>query len=289
MDKVNQDNIQWYGRYKPGHYYSPIPDLLSVQKRKEELFSNTLRIIPGINVQSDKQLELISNLKQFQIDIPFSNQPIDGLRYHYINRFFSHTDAIILHSLLRFFKPTNIIEVGSGYSSAVILDTNDLFFNGSIDCSFIEPYPERLLSLVDYNEVKLFDCRIEEAPLSLFKNLNENDILFIDSSHVCKVGSDVNYLFETIFPSLQEGVIIHIHDIFYPFEYPQEWIDMGRYWNEAYILRSFLQFNDTFEIILWNDYLAKFHSQKVTESIPLFMNFIDGTAPRASIWLKKLK
>ena len=131
--------------------------------------------------------------------------------------------------------------MGSGYSSCVILDTNELFFNNNISCIFIEPYPqlqESLLKENDKDKIEIIPKRLQDVEVSKFSSLSSGDILFVDSTHVSKVDSDVNYIFFEILPSLTNGVYIHFHDIFYPFEYPKEWIYEGRAWNENYILRA---------------------------------------------------
>ena len=123
--------------------------------------------------------------------------------------------------MIRHIEPNRIIEVGSGFSSCLILDTNDLHFDGRIATTFIEPYPELLKSLVaegDESASTLLPVRLQDVDLSVFEELNRGDILFIDSTHVSKIDSDVNYLFFEILPRLSSGVYIHFHDIFYPFE-----------------------------------------------------------------------
>ena len=109
-------------------------------------------------------------------------------------------------------------------------------------------------------------------------------ILFIDSTHVSKIGSDVNSLLFDILPKLNRGVYVHFHDVFYPFEYPQEWVYQGLAWNEAYILRAFLQHNDAFKIVFFNTYLELFYREKFENSMPLCLK-----NPGGSIWLTKTK
>ena len=175
-------------------------------------------------------------------------------------------------------------EVGSGFSSCLILDTNERFFDNSIDCTFIEPYPDLFKTVLqpdDFQSNTILTSKLEEVPLAQFSQLKQNDILFIDSSHVSKMGSDVNYLIHQILPRLNKGVFIHIHDIPYPFQYPKKWIEEGRGWNEVYILRAFLQFNDAFAIRLFGSYLEKMHRPFLEKSIPKIVS------RGASIWLEK--
>ncbi|PON13546.1 hypothetical protein C2W62_33810 [Candidatus Entotheonella serta] len=151
--------------------------------------------------------------------------------------------------MLRRQHPRRVIEIGSGFSSSVMLDVNDLFLDNSVQFTFIEPYPERLFEQFrddDQQRHTVIEKPLQDVLLSLFRELSAGDILFIDSSHVVKIGSDVAYILFHILPALQSGVLIHFHDILWPFEYPEDWIFEGRAWNEAYVLRSFLQFNHMF-------------------------------------------
>lgn len=256
--------------YKPGHFYSQLPSIAEIEERKEKIFDTSKREMGGIDLAEHAQLELLKSLKKYYAEVIYNSKSETTHRYFYENNFFINTDAIILHTVLRQFSPKKIIEIGSGFSSAVILDTNEFFFRNEMSCTFVEPHPERLLSLLkskDSNSTikKTFVQYIDPA---LFEELEANDILFIDSSHVSKIGSDVNFLFFEIFPLLKKGVIVHLHDIFYPFEYPKTSIDQGMFWNEAYLLRSFLMFNNTFKVLLFNSFLHKFYSEWFKLNMP---------------------
>ena len=270
----------------PGHYYSPIPNLREVVDRKARLFDRSLRNIPGVDLNVAGQLELLNKLEPFYGEQPFDDAPSADRRFHFSNEYFSYSDAIILHCMMRLARPKRIIEIGSGFSSFVLLDTNELFFNGNIEITFIEPEDERLRSRLNENDLQACDIRAEQVQstdLSLFAGLDKGDILFVDSSHVAKIGSDVNHILFEILPLLGMGVLVHFHDVFYPFEYPVEWIESGRYWNEDYMLRAFLQFNNTFKIRFWNHFLGTHHSDRIQTAMPLFMKNIGG-----SIWLERV-
>jgi len=157
--------------------------------------------------------------------------------------------------------------------------------NNSIKCTFIEPYPDLLESLIrkeDKERIEIIPNCLQDVEIEKFKTLEKGDILFIDSTHVSKVNSDVNYLFFNILPELESGVFIHFHDIFYPFEYPSDWIYKGISWNEDYLLRAFLQYNSSFEIVLFNTFLEIFHRDKFQEHMPLCLKNTGG-----SIWIRK--
>ena len=163
--------------------------------------------------------------------------------------------------------------------------------------SMVRPYPERLHSLLsdkDYNNTRILSQRLQEVPIDIFNSLEKGDILFIDSSHVSKTGSDVNMLLFEILPSLKKGVYIHFHDIFFPFEYPKNWVNEGVAWIEAYILRAFLQYNSAFEIVFFLSYLLEQHKEEVFDFLPLALESetadisLYDDAPGAGLWLKKI-
>lgn len=270
----------------PGHFYSPIPSLKEIKQYEDKIFASPPAQLPGIDLNTGEQLSLFDQLKAFYPAVPFKERPVSGMRYHYNNETYSYSDAITLHCMMRYLKPKNIIEIGSGYSSCVMLDTNELFFNNNIHCTFIEPYPDLLHSLAKETDLQrhtLIKKKLQDVGKEEFSKLQENDILFLDSTHVAKVHSDVNYFFFELLPQLRSGVYIHIHDIMYPFEYPREWIFAGKSWNETYMLRTFLQYNSSFKIVYFNTYLEHFYEEKFKNEMPLCLKNRGG-----SIWLKKI-
>lgn len=149
---------------------------------------------------------------------------------------------MVLHTMLRHLRPARVIEVGSGWSSACMLDTDDLFLDGATEITFIDPEPERLESLLRGDEleprVTIHRCRVQDVDPGLFGALEAGDVLFIDSSHVVKAGSDVIQLALDVVPTLPAGTFVHIHDIPWPFEYPKLWAEQRRWWSEAYLVRA---------------------------------------------------
>jgi hypothetical protein len=265
-----------------GGYYSPIP---SIEEIKDYNFDCPWPdALPGIDLNADEQLNLLYSFEPFYRELPFHEEKSEGLRYYYNNGFYCYSDAILLCCMIRHLKPKKIIEVGSGFSSSVTLDTNEIFMGKSINCTFIEPYPERLVSLLKNDDnVTIHKKRLQEIPIEIFGELNKNDILFIDSTHVAKFNSDVNYVFHRILPMVANGVYIHFHDVFYPFEYPREWLLRGWAWNEQYMLRAFLEYNNAFKIVLFNTYLEKKYEKDIKSRFPLLYKNTGG-----SIWIKKI-
>jgi hypothetical protein len=280
---------RWAGpepRYAPpGHYYSPIPSFDYVKAQGERLFAPPPKELPGIELNEPGQLRLLSALEAFYKDLPFGAQPEQGLRYGFENPAYSYADGIFLYCMMRHLEPHRIVEIGCGNSSCLMLDVNELHFGGNIDCTFIDPDPARFLSLLPEDEregIRLIPQMLQDVPLSRFTGLAAGDILFVDSSHVSKTGSDVNHLFFEILPRLKPGVHVHFHDVFYPFEYPKEWVHAGKAFNEAYLLRALLTYSSAFEIVIFNTYLEHFHAQRFAERMPLCLRNVGG-----SIWLRR--
>ena len=141
-----------------------------------------------------------------------------------------------------------------------------------------------MLKKQDRTSSQIIRAPVQDVPLETFQDLGENDILFIDSSHVAKVGSDLTHLIFRVLPCLAPGVLVHFHDIFWPFEYPREWLIEGRAWNESYFLRAFLAYNNTFEMLYFNSYMAERHQTDVAEHLPLCL-----CNPGGSLWIRRVE
>lgn len=269
----------------PGHALSPIPSLDEVRRREAQIYE-VPREMAGLDLNERGQLLLFEKLVEYYPAQPFAAQQTPGRRYWFENPAYSYADAILLYCMMRHLRPQRIIEIGAGYSSAAILDTNEIFFENSIACTLIEPEPQLLHSLLkegDAESITILDRNLQEIPSAIFEDLQANDILFVDSSHVSKIDSDVNHIFFRILPLLKSGVHIHFHDIFYPFEYPLDWVYEGRAWNEAYLLRAFLQYNSEFQIQLLNTFIDWFHKDDYFQKMPLVEKNTGG-----SIWIRRL-
>lgn len=267
-----------------GHFYSAVPEWETAKKDARRISERT--ILPGIDLNTRAQLRLLKKFRKYYKEMPWKDGiKNEKIRYTFDNNAYCYSDAIFYYSMLRLMEPKRIIEIGSGFSSALAFDVNELFFNNNIEISLIEPYPSTVYYLLfptDIDMLRLEQKNLQEIDLDFFKRLEKNDILFVDSTHVSKLGSDVNYLIHEIFPILNKGVIIHIHDVFYPFEYPDFFIDRKLAWNEDYILHAFLQYNYGFDIIFFNTYLEDKFPDRVYSEFPLAAKNTGG-----SIWLRK--
>ncbi|MFC1837839.1 class I SAM-dependent methyltransferase, partial [Thermodesulfobacteriota bacterium] len=274
----------WFYRYYPGHYGSTIPSGRFIKENETELFTSKVRL-DGIDLNESRQFELLQEFVSYYPEFTPSENKISSQRYYYNNAMFGFNDGFVLSSFLRKFKPAKVIEIGSGFSSALMLDTAESLSHAT-DFVFIDPYTDNFENLqlnVSQSNYKIIRNPIQDIDLDLFSELHENDILFVDSSHVLKIGSDLSYIFFSILPSLQKGVIVHIHDIWWPYEYPLFMINEGRIWNEIYFVRSFLQYNSAFEILCYNSFLEWKHKDYIKDSMP---GYFKDTGK--SLWLKKI-
>lgn len=284
-DALREEVRRYSMGWPPGHFYSPLPSIEEVNRDEERIFAPPPSDLAGIDLNASAQLHLLEQLSPHYEILPFQPSPQKGHRYYYDNDYFSYGEAIILFCMIHHLRPRRIVEIGSGFSSAVMLDALDLLPEIECTLTFIEPYPERLEALMrpgDTRRAELVKARVQDVGLHTFESLRAGDILFVDSSHVSKIGSDVNCIVFELLPRLNPGVFVHFHDIYYPFEYPKQWICQGRAWNESYLLRAFLQFNAAFSIRFFNSYLGRFLLDHVARVLPLF-----GKNPGSSIWITR--
>jgi len=237
----------------PVHFNQPIPDTRSLP---ETLWSRPSELV-GIDMNEPRQRELLRSFSRFRDEYQrFPTGPTkEQNRFYLGNRLFGGVDALVAYCMVRHFQPRLIIEVGSGFSSLALGEAASK--NGCTPIICIEPFPRDFLRKGFPGLQTLIEKNVQEINLEFFSQLQSGDILFIDSSHTVKVGGDVNYLFLEVLPRLKPGVIVHVHDIFLPFEYRRDWVvDEFRFWSEQYLLQAFLSFNLEFEVLMANRYLA---------------------------------
>jgi predicted O-methyltransferase YrrM len=267
--------------FVPGHYHSSICDPDEVRLRYHDPLASTLVDIPGIDLNEAAQIARLKAWEPWFDDFNFSERQTTRARYYYgRGTYYAIGDALTLASFIRETRPRHIIEIGSGFSSACILDTLDQL---EIDCActFIDPEPETLLRLLRPTDIRprIIVDKVQNVPLEQFDVLGAGDILLIDSSHVLKTCSDVNYELFDILPRLRPGVLVHFHDMFYPFEYPPDWVLTRNFsWNEAYAVRAMLSFSNRYRIVFWNHFLCQAHPAVVARHAPQMR---DGS----SLWI----
>ncbi|HEX5875539.1 MAG TPA: class I SAM-dependent methyltransferase [Pyrinomonadaceae bacterium] len=260
---------RWGYHIRPIHYYEPLPDFRSITAEQ----TTRRRTFPAIDFQWHDQLSLLHDLSSYR-------EELNDLDLH--NDYFSGFDAVVYYSLIRHLKPQRIIEIGGGYSTRIAAKALELNEKGRLTC--IEPYPEQRLLQADL-KIELIRKPVEKIDVEFFSSLDANDILFIDSSHTVKFGSDVCYEFLEVLPSLNRGVWIHVHDIFFPHDYPAEWLLKRRLaLNEQYLLEAFLAFNKSFAVQLANYWLCLEHTDHAGR---LWTNSVNTRA--SSFWMKRVE
>jgi predicted O-methyltransferase YrrM len=257
----------------PGHFYSP----LTANADVDQALSWTGA--PGVDLAEERQLALAARLQAVLAE------PIPGPRYSAGNPFYGAADAAVYRAMLAHLEPSRLLEVGSGYSTALALDEMDADQGlAGLEITCIEPFPERMLAVIneaDRGRLTLIRQPVQDVEPTLYEKLGPQDILFIDSTHVAKAGSDVIWLFLHILPRLAPGVVVHVHDVFWPFEYPADWLRQGRDWTEAYLLHAFLSGNADWEILLFSSWLWRCR--------PEFVPRLLAREEPGSIWLRKLR
>jgi Methyltransferase domain len=248
----------------PGHFYSPMTS--GVDVRRALAWEPEA---PGVDMNEAGQLALAAELRPVVAQVPPGPRWTGGPE----NRMFGGADAAVYRAMLSWLRPERIIEVGSGFSTAIALDEGY-----QVTC--VEPYPERLLTLTQpHDRVTLMKQPVQDVPLSLYASLGARDVLFIDSSHVAKAGSDVCWLLLHVLPRLAPGVVVHVHDVFWPFEYPAAWLAEHRDWTEDYLLHAFLSGNAGWEILWFSSWLWRSHA----EMVPSHLQAEDP----GSVWLRR--
>jgi len=265
------------------HYYEPMFNSRHLTKRLTEN-----RCLPGIDLNVDEQLAILS---RFDFSDELGVFPLEKngeLQFHYHNTGVGPGDAEYLYNMIRLFKPRKILEIGSGNSTLMALNAikqnkeDDPDYVCQITC--VEPYENHWLEKLD---VKVLREKVENLDKELFRGLGANDILFIDSTHIIRPQGDVLFEYQEILPILRPGVIIHIHDIFTPKNYPEDWVSRRViFWNEQYLLEAFLTFNDKYKIIGALNYLKHNYFKELSDKCPVLKNEPDRE-PR-SFWMVRV-
>ena len=234
------------------NYYEPVFDFDTL---KYDLYSK--RNLPGINLNINEQIKLLNNLNYYdELKKLNFNEQSNNSRFYIKNNFFEGGDADIYYQMIRYFKPKKIIEIGSGYSSLIAIEAirnnkNKENFETNITC--IEPYENKWL---EETGIRVIREKVEDVEEDLIIDLKKNDILFIDSSHVIKPQGDLLKIFLEILPKLEKGVLVHIHDIFTPRDYPSKWLnDENRFYNEQYLFEAIMDHSSRYKIICSLNYL----------------------------------
>jgi hypothetical protein len=256
-NKVRQELLSHaHTLYPNGHFYSPVVDTSQVVQDGARIFRG--RVPEGLDLNIGEQERQFRKICIHFSTLPFSEEADGKHRYYYNNTSYSFGDACVYWGFIASFRPKRIIEIGSGFTSAMALDAID-YLGLDTECTFIDPFPELLHKVaapIDHRH-KVIAEPIQKIDPSLVSQLGEGDLLFIDSSHVVKTGSDVHFEITELLSRVNPGVTIHFHDMFYPFEYPRKWVvEDNKSWNELYFVHAFLMYNSAFEILYFNHCFA---------------------------------
>lgn len=262
------------------HYYDPLFDYRKLRPSSEPGRSSVENIEKQIALI--KQFNYAAELRLF----PKTEDSKD--KYYYNNGSFGSGDAELYYSMIRSRKPKHIIEIGSGFSTLMALNAvqkNNLE-NEQYQCiiTCIEPYEMPWLEKLN---IKVIRKKVEELDINFFDVLSEDDILFVDSSHIIRPGGDVLFIILKVLPALNKGVLVHFHDIFIPYEYPVEWLrDEFRMWNEQYLLEAFLKENKTYETLVALHFLNRNYKDQIFQSFPALA--VDKDRQPGSFWIQKI-
>lgn len=267
------------------HYYGVLPD---TSKISDEWWDQPPYLIPFNIIAKEGFDSIFLDVLQWVDDLRSLPREADN-GFYWNNPMFPPLDAMVLYGLMRLYKPKKIIEIGSGFSTEIALLAAA---HSKTKIYTIEPFPsERLISL-EPDLKKMIKTPVQDVSLETFEELDSGDFLFIDTTHSVKLGSDVNHIIFNVLPHLKSGVIIHIHDIFLPYEYPKNWYnDISIFWNEQYLLLAYLLENPSIEILLPNYLISLKKKEFLQERLKDFdiwglTNNLGG-ASGASIWLRK--
>jgi predicted O-methyltransferase YrrM len=264
----------------PYHYYQPIylPDQMPSSVWADE------DPLEGIAQGVERQLELLQRIGGFAPELAaVPDEKPSALGYYFANLAFGPGSAEVLYGMVRLLQPRTVIEVGSGMST--------LMARMGLAANARDGQEGRLISVEPYSapwleglgDVTVLRQRVEELDVQTFATLGANDILFIDSSHVLRPGGDVRYLYGRVVPLLAPGVVVHVHDVYLPWEYPREWAQQSRhFWNEQYVLQAFLSHNPDFEVLLASHYLERRHRDAMEAACPSLRRFPERTT--SSFW-----
>jgi predicted O-methyltransferase YrrM len=282
---VSKAIFQWVGVLPiRNHYYDPLFKFNHLQKSLSDD-----RHLPGIDWNVDEQRALLEQLCYSHEIADLTREPNHPLEYHYDNTMFEYGDADFLYNAIRHFKPQRLIEIGCGYSTRIAvkaLQMNQQDAPGThVRHVCIEPYENQWLEQLP---IEIIRTPVEKLDLAFFEQLEANDILFIDSSHMIRPQGDVLFEYLEVLPTLKSGVIVHVHDIFSPKDYPKEWVmDSLWFWNEQYLLEAFLSLNTSYKIIAALNFLYHHYPEELFDCLPGMKKAPEGTPYPGSFWLQK--
>jgi hypothetical protein len=285
--QVGEYDIVPHGRYDlvPRNYYSPVPDLTLLP---DDIWERRNRLA-GVELNVDAAIVLIEGeLAPYLAEFDFApTGPRPPGEFFLDNTNYGAVDAELLYAMVRARKPRRVVELGSGMTTLLIgvAARRNAADGVATEHLVYDPYPRAQILGEEPPPPTRFEPKsATEVPLADFARLEAGDVLFVDTTHTVKLGSDVNYVVLDVLPTLVPGVIVHFHDIFLPWEYPREWFEsMDYFWAEQYLIQAFLAFNEDFEVLVPANAVAVEHPERLAQAVP---SFVPGRRPGA-LWLRR--
>lgn len=276
--------------FPDGGFYSPVVSIEDAEREQARLWPEEPPLPAGIDFDREGHERFLGGeFARYVRDYDYpDNAPAgDPSAFYSRNSQFGELDARLLFVMLRSLKPRKMVEIGSGFSSLLTADVNRRFLGGRLDFTCVEPYPPDFLRAPIEGITRVIPMRAQDVDIADFR-LESGDVLFIDSSHVAKLGSDVNHLFLEVLPRLAPGVVVHIHDIHFPEDYPLWWVREGRSWNEQYLLQALLMDSRGFRVRFAGRYAYRHLGPQVAQALggPALNGcslWIERTAGRARV------
>jgi hypothetical protein len=262
-------------------FYSPIPDL---EQLPADSFSRTSEL-PGIAWDLDAQLEFVRTLAPALDEFRATDDDSDEAWRYAPNLSYSAADAAVLYAMVRSTRPLRVVELGSGHSTLVTARAarRNTAEGHPLSLAVFDPFPSVVTPELPGLE-SLERVSAQQVPLETFERLQAGDVLFVDTTHTVKLGSDVNFIVLEVLPRLAEGVLVHLHDIFLPYEYPRKWLeDYGLYWTEQYLVQAFLAFNSGYEVLASSHALQRDRRDAMAELLP--PGSVDW--PGGAFWMRR--
>jgi hypothetical protein len=264
-------------------YYSPIPDLDALDAADWTRPAP----MPGVDLRLEEGIALLEGALAPYVAEYAPPDRAPGTAHGYVreNPMYAHLDGELLYAMVRHLRPRRLVEIGAGYSTLVVRDAAAANAREGVEMEHrvFDPYPAEILERVA-GEVRAEPLGAHDIPLELFGTLEDGDVLFIDTTHTVKPGSDVLRLLLEVVPALASGVVVHVHDFFRPYEYPRFLMERhGIYWQEHYLLQAFLAGNADWEVLLANHALVRAHRERVEAVVPR----LPPTSPGSALWMRR--
>lgn len=274
-------------------FYSPLPVVSDLRRNVSRW--NRPSGMPGLAYDLEELKRTLSRMLSRYRDEFATHPAARDVKLAGFGPGFPAVDALTLYAMIRDLRPRRYLEVGSGVStyfcSRAAIENEREGHPLQIRCIEPNPYP----GLRGIPGIELVTQRVQDADLSIFQELEENDVLFIDSSHALRLDGDVPFLYLEVLPRLARGVYVHIHDIPFPYNFPyppEHWVlepSWPMFWNEAMVVQAFLCFNDRFEIVMSAPLLRHFDEAFLRRIVPHYESVEENPDTFSSIWLKRIR